>query len=62
MESTARKFSLGDDGTMDTVIICDDCGEELRYNYSGETGETYDEFLEWAFEDAESEHECEDGE
>lgn len=24
---------LGHDGTMDTVIVCDDCGHESRYNY-----------------------------
>lgn len=24
---------LGDDGTMDTVIYCDECGQEQRYNY-----------------------------
>lgn len=24
---------LGDDGTMDTVIVCDKCGKETRFNY-----------------------------
>lgn len=24
---------LGDDGTMDTVIYCSECGQEQRYNY-----------------------------
>ena len=59
---------LSDDGTMDTVLMCEDCGEEMRYNYdpnddgpdfngSPETG--YDAFVAWAIEDAESEHECE---
>lgn len=24
---------LGDDGTMDTVLVCDECGHEARYNY-----------------------------
>lgn len=24
---------LSDDGTMDTVIRCSECGEEQRYNY-----------------------------
>lgn len=26
-------FELTDDGTLDTVVRCSDCGEELRYNY-----------------------------
>ncbi len=24
---------LGDDGTLDTVIYCNECGQEQRYNY-----------------------------
>lgn len=24
---------LSDDGTMDTVLVCDECGQEMRYNY-----------------------------
>jgi hypothetical protein len=27
------KFRLGDEGTLDTVIVCGECGAELRYNY-----------------------------
>ena len=59
---------LSDDGTMDTVLKCDECGEEMRYNFdthnedctdeSGACG-CYDEFVDWAIEDAEYEHECE---
>ena len=26
----ANRISLGDDGTMDTVFVCDECGEEMR--------------------------------
>lgn len=26
-------IELTDDGTMDTVLRCTDCGEEMRYNY-----------------------------
>ncbi len=26
-------IELTDDGTMDTVLRCSDCGEEMRYNY-----------------------------
>ncbi len=57
-------FSLADDGTMDTVISCDDCGAELRYNFDpgpdeADGEEAYDAFVAWCIEDAESEHECE---
>jgi hypothetical protein len=24
---------LSDDGTLDTVLICDNCGQEFRFNY-----------------------------
>ena len=58
-ELTVDNFTLLDDGTMDTVIQCDECGVELRYTYSGDGLETYDAFIEWCFEDAASEHECE---
>lgn len=61
-----QRMRLGDDGTMDTVIVCADCGEEMRYNY--DPSDEYDEditdeqafadFLDWALDDAESEHEC----
>jgi hypothetical protein len=49
---------LSDDGTLDTVIVCDECGTEHRFNYSGLDVEdvvmadgtitvdyTYDEFV-----------------
>lgn len=26
-------FQLGDDGTLDTVVMCSECGAETRYNY-----------------------------
>lgn len=58
-------FHLGDDGTMDTVIVCDDCGAELRFNFDGENidpeddGEAYDAFVQWALEEADEAHdEC----
>jgi hypothetical protein len=28
-------FYLGDDGTLDTVLVCRECGREYRYNYDG---------------------------
>jgi len=61
-------FELTDDGTMDTVVRCTECGQELRYNYdpSGPGAEdselsdedAYDAFIAECIEDAESEHEC----
>jgi hypothetical protein len=50
---------------MDTVIVCDDCGAELRFNFDGENidpeddGEAYDAFVQWALEEADEAHdEC----
>lgn len=59
------KFQLSDDGTMDTVVACTECGKELRYSFHAQGGrdddtqETYDEFIGWALADAEEDHECE---
>ena len=54
---------LGDDGTMDTVLVCDGCGEEMRYNFNHEDdcdeAGCYDQFVDWALEDAQENHECE---
>lgn len=30
-------IELTDDGTMDTVLYCSECGEERRYTYAGST-------------------------
>lgn len=69
-EESMPKFYLSDDGTMDTVVTCEDCGQDARYNWGGECGhengehpnegDCYDAFVEWALEDAETEHECEE--
>lgn len=32
---TEAAFTLVDDGTIDTVLECDDCGEQLRYTTVG---------------------------
>lgn len=62
---------LGDDGTMDTVICCSECGEEMRYTYAAgpddqtyydPDAQTYDEFVAWAMEDFDEDHECEEEE
>lgn len=71
MANAEGRITLSDDGTMDTVLTCRDCGEDFRYNYDPATVEfssenpsdeeceqAYEEFVEWAIEDAESEHEC----
>lgn len=70
-----KGMRLGDDGTMDTVVVCADCGEELRYNFDGheegcdgdkgggceEYGQgCYSRFCDWALKDAAEEHECEE--
>lgn len=61
-------ITLTDDGTLDTVLRCDQCGEEMRYNYDGEPPGQYVTvaaylrgviaFVNWAIDDAEQEHEC----
>lgn len=70
-------IELTDDGTLDTVLRCSECGEEFRYNYdpcgTEERAEElrteglsedsinealYDEFVEWAIDDAMGDHEC----
>ncbi len=55
---------LTDDGTMDTVIMCDDCGEEMRYNPDPEEvgAASRDERHDWrvdaAFDMAKEDHDC----
>lgn len=56
-------ITLIDDGTMDTVLRCSECGEEMRYNFQpdpdiDDDGDAYDDFVEWAIEDATADHEC----
>ena len=63
--SAAPAFHLGDDGTLDTVIVCDHCGAELRYNFEpdeeGREGDgAYDEFIDWCLAEAPSDHVCGD--
>lgn len=58
---------LGDDGTLDTVIVCSDCGEEFRFNFDHDLDENatdeqyeaaYDEFVAQCKLDAADDHEC----
>ena len=52
------KFELTDDGTLDTVVACVECGEHLRYTWDGCDGLTYEDFVAYALLDAEDEHDC----
>ena len=62
-------FTLGDDGTLDTVIYCDDCKSELRYTFDGKHAgdcnpiangdcDCYGRFIDWAMADAFDTHDC----
>ena len=52
----ADRFQLGDDGTLDTVIIDTETGEEHRFNYqNSEYDGSYDDFVAWCIETLESE-------
>ncbi len=58
-------IKLSDDGTLDTVLVCDECNEHFRYTYDAESfaeisddEEAHDAFVEWALEDAASDHDC----
>ena len=66
----SNRIRLGDDGTLDTVLVCRECGQEARYSYDGAPfmdddrrevdGEAdYNAFVTWAIEDFDSEHVCE---
>lgn len=55
---------LGDDGTLDTVLYCADCGAEFRFNFEPGPDEAdgaaaYDAFVESAIEEIQDEHICE---
>ena len=65
IEVKTPSFRLGDDGTLDTVIVCDACGAEMRFNYdpvggatSGQDADNYREFVRWAKNDAAETHVC----
>lgn len=54
--------TLGDDGTLDTVAVCTECGEEIRYTYNpvGTGEDDYQEFVKWVLQDAADSHTCDD--
>ena len=51
------EFDLVDDGTLDTVLKCSLCGEELRYT-PYEEYEGADEWIDWCVDDARDTHIC----
>lgn len=65
MKMKGEKYEpiLIDDGTLDTVVLCE--GVEYRYTWGGmwdslpENGEgmTYDDFVTWVMQDAVEQHE-----
>lgn len=60
----SHRIVLVDDGTLDTVVRCADCGAELRYNYSeSDSGIehqhlSYADFVKECIEDMERDHDC----
>ena len=50
-------FQLVDDGTLDTVVRCMNCGDEERFNIEGFDDD--DSRVEAALELAREDHECE---
>lgn len=57
---TEPSFSLVDDGTLDTVIVCDNCGKETRFTYDNNSRDEYGDFIEWCIEELKNDHECEE--
>lgn len=61
-------FTLIDDGTLDTVVVCDDCDKEMRFDsavllegvYTTDKDKLEDARITNALELAEYEHECEE--
>jgi hypothetical protein len=51
---------LTDDGTLDTVLRCDECGEEIRYSSPYDANEPFnrDEWIDEIIADEELEHVC----
>lgn len=62
-------IELGDDGTMDTVIYCTECGHEFRFNYDPqyqrddepteqEAATAYSMWIDECIEQVKAEHKC----
>ena len=54
---TSERIVLGDDGTLDTVVYCRECGREYRGTFDG--AGPYDAFVESLIESVEEDHICE---
>jgi hypothetical protein len=55
---TSERIVLGDDGTLDTVVYCRECGREYRGTFEGREA-IYDVFVESLIESVEEDHICE---
>lgn len=54
-------IELTDDGTLDTVLRCSECGEEFRGNFDpgiDEDGYSYDDYVSEFIADVEMDHVC----
>ena len=64
--SEVTVIKLGDDGTMDTVIVCTECGEEFRFMYHSSFEEVrsevlaYNNFVNDCITEVDEDHECEE--
>jgi transcription elongation factor Elf1 len=69
-------IDLTDDGTLDTVLRCSECGEEFRFNYDGgmepstdedqpdreqDALDAYDDFVDECIAEVETDHVCGEG-
>lgn len=63
----AKRIVLADDGTLDTVLRCSECGEEFRgtfdssFSDAGLDRTTYQTYTEWVADfiaDVDEEHDC----
>ena len=56
-------IQLGDDGTLDTVVFCTECGQEFRgtweeFRGTWDDGDGRQDFIGWLIADVTAEHEC----
>lgn len=54
-----KTIGLTDDGTLDTVLFCDLCGDRMRFSYQNEdTEEPYDEWRDRIIDETQEQHVC----
>jgi hypothetical protein len=57
-----KHIQLGDDGTLDTVIVCTQCNSEFRFNFASteeadeEEEYSYDDFIDECIAEVQSDH------